>query len=108
MQGSDDDDPPWSRMPTERRYQCGMQNAKVMAQRMDVCIPVEALSSGRSVRPAGRREQVLDRTRVIAQHVALAHPEPPALEDNDAPRLERLGGFVHGLAAAGDAEVGAL
>src|ERR1700682_3951321 len=73
------------------------------------CIPALSwLFSGQSVRPAGRHEQVFDRPRVIAQHAALAHAETPALEDDDASRLERLGGFVHGLAAAGDTEVGAL
>ena len=50
---------------------------------------------------------MLDRARVVAQHVALADAEAAALDDDDAARLERLGGFVDGLAAAGDAEVGA-
>ena len=57
------------------------------------------------VRPRGD-EQVLDRARVIAQHGALADAEPAAFGDDDAARLERLGGFLDRLAAAGHAEVG--
>ncbi len=49
------------------------------------------------MRPAGRHEQVLDRARVVAQHGALADAEAPALGDDDAARLERLGGFLDRL-----------
>ena len=58
------------------------------------------------MRPAGRREQVLDRPRVVPQHGALAHAEAPALGDDDAAGLERLGRLVDRLPSAGHAEVG--
>ena len=48
------------------------------------------------VRP-GVHEQVLDRPRVVAQHGALADAEPSALGDDDAARLERLGGLLDRL-----------
>ena len=67
---------------------------------------MDALSSITSVRPAGRREQVLDRPGVVAQHAALAHAEASALGDDDAAGLERLGRFLDRLAAARHAEVG--
>ena len=37
------------------------------------------------MRPAGRREQMVDRVRVIAQHAPLPHAEPASLGDDDAP-----------------------
>src|SRR5688572_6896455 len=62
----------------------------------------------RLMRATGRDEQVLDRPRVVPEHGAVAYAEPAALENDDPARLERFGGFLDGLAAAGHLEVGAL
>src|SRR5438445_12996164 len=58
-----------------------------------------------SVGSTGGHQEMLDRSLVVPEHAALAHPEASALEDDDAACLEGFGGFVDGLPAAGDAEV---
>src|SRR5439155_20069824 len=58
-----------------------------------------------SMGSTGGHQEMLDRSPVVPEHAALAHPEASALEDDDAACLEGFGGFVDGLLAAGDAEV---
>src|SRR5215216_859106 len=59
-----------------------------------------------SVRAAGSGcEQMLDRARVVAKDVPLADAEASALRDDDAARLEGLGGFFNGLAPGEHCEV---
>src|SRR5262245_28765095 len=59
-----------------------------------------------SVSGAGGRKQVLDRPRIIAKHVALAHPESSVLNHDDTARGERLGGGLDGRRAAGHTKIG--
>src|SRR5206468_10567153 len=59
-----------------------------------------------SVGPARRRQEVFDRAAVVAEHAALADAKASALEDDDAPQLERLGRLLDGLPPAGHAEIG--
>ena len=57
------------------------------------------------MRPAGGGEEVLDGSRVVPQHAAVAHAEPSAFEHHDAARFEQLAGLVDRLPAARHAEV---
>src|SRR5229473_2646249 len=59
------------------------------------------------MRPACRRQQVLDRPGVVAEHAPFPHAEAAAFDDDNPARDERLGRLFHRLAAARDAEVGA-
>jgi len=56
---------------------------------------------------ARRVEKMIDAGRVVAQHAAVADAETATLVDDDAARLERLGGELHRLPSAADGEVGA-
>src|SRR5260370_24008726 len=60
------------------------------------------------MRPAGRHQQVFDRSAVIAQNVPVADAEPSAVDDDDAPRFERFRWLVDRLPAAHDTEIGPL
>ena len=55
----------------------------------------------------GRREQVLDRARVVAQHVALAYAKAAVLYHDDSASLERLGCGVDRDYPAAHAELAA-
>src|SRR5688572_28645210 len=69
------------------------------------CISNFALPPSMSM-PRRRLEQMVERARVVAQHVAVAHTQSPILGDDDPARFEWFDRVVDGLWAAGDAEVG--
>jgi hypothetical protein len=50
---------------------------------------------------------MVERFRVVAQHVAIANAQPAVVRDDDPARFERFDRGVHRLRPAGDAEVGA-
>src|SRR4051794_24637266 len=58
-----------------------------------------------SMRPAGHRQQMLDRARVVPEDASFADAEPAAFGDDDAAGLERLGRFFDHLPAGGDSEI---
>jgi hypothetical protein len=51
---------------------------------------------------------MVERARVVAEHVAIAYAEAAAFDHDDAARFERLGGLLDGFGAAVDSEVRAL